>query len=479
MRNLILHQIHVQNLLKNDSKIDNLHPIGYWLDEFSKILVIIDSEFKILIFSYENSDPFSNFTLKRTIELEEVLSRNSQGLEILSYLMSFISETPEIDLSNSAIKILIYKNEDESLHMLLSSGIYINLDTTTEKFIIDSFLPPSCDTKILCAELSPNLENILIVASDFKIMLINYEFEIIIDWKDLDDGDMSDISKDNFICKEASASWRGDSAFFCVLYEINGGRKCLVRDNKFVIFKGPARADNKVVFSVAEAPLKNLSNIVSWQPSGSLISFFQEGVVSEENTKISALERAGVIFSEKNCLRHGDFFIEPIANLNQYSVDKIKLSAKFLKWNMDLPLLIVYFNTLNLISIYHRSNYDWTLKYSYYLNPGEKLFSLKFSDVLSLRLYTLLTNGKFCTIEFKLDYQNSLNNYNFSDNNGTISVLAGNKIKLTPLGSVNIPPPLCLETIKFNKNRTPPFILSYWRNYIFILSDNCIDLIKI
>lgn len=494
MRNLILHQTHIQSLLGVNTD-SNTFPMGYWLDEFSKVLCILDSELKILIFSYENSDAFSNFTLKKTVELEMILG-SGDGFEILTSLMNFVNshgdQSRSIDITNSLIKLLIYKNEDESVHLILASGIYLNIDTESEKYKIQNLFANFTEDinqsqkNILTAEVSPNLEYILLVASNFKIQLINYEFEPILTWKDLDDLDGSNPELDSFLCQSASVSWRGDSAFFCVLYSINGGRKCLVRDTKFNIIKGPARADNKVVFSTAEGVNKNLGNLISWQPSGSLIAYFQEGVLWDESTRVNHCDRAGVLFSEKNCLRHGEFWIEK-QNLNTMSntnsvnsnSENIKLTAKFLKWNMDLPLLAVYFDSINLVAIFHRSNYEWSLKYSYYLKENEKLFSLKFSDALSLRIYSLFTNGKFCTTEYKFEYQNSLNNYNFSDNNGSVSVISGRKIKLTPLGVANIPPPLCFETIKINDTRTPPYLLSHWKNFIFVLSDDNIDYIVI
>jgi len=57
--------------------------------------------------------------------------------------------------------------------------------------------------------------------------------------------------------KEAQISWRGDSAIFVVNFYINGGFKCLTRDaqNDMKVTKGPARADDKAVFSVSEKPL--------------------------------------------------------------------------------------------------------------------------------------------------------------------------------------------------------------------------------
>jgi len=40
------------------------------------------------------------------------------------------------------------------------------------------------------------------------------------------------------------------------------------------VSKGPARADDKSVFSVSEKPQKNLQKSVSFMPSGSLVAGF-------------------------------------------------------------------------------------------------------------------------------------------------------------------------------------------------------------
>lgn len=55
---------------------------------------------------------------------------------------------------------------------------------------------------------------------------------------------------------------------------INGGRKCLTRDVQagLKVSKGPARADDKVVFSVSEKPNPSLHKCVSFMPSGSLVA---------------------------------------------------------------------------------------------------------------------------------------------------------------------------------------------------------------
>lgn len=124
------------------------------------------------------------------------------------------------------------------------------------------------------------------------------------------------------------------------------------------------------------------------------------------------------------------------------------------------------------INVYYRSNYDWSLKYS---RKTSRLVSAKFSDSLPLRAFLLSEDGKFEVMDFKMEYQNSLINNNFCSDNGTISVLSANKLKLTPLRYVNMPPPMCLEELELNNS--PPFIVNWWKNYLFVLSNSTIEII--
>ncbi len=99
----------------------------------------------------------------------------------------------------------------------------------------------------------------------------------------------------------------------------------------------------------------------------------------------------------------------------------------------------------------------------------------KFSDSIPLRAFLLSESGNFEVLDFKMEYQNSLSNNNFPIDNGSISVISSNKIKLTPLRYVNMPPPMCLEEIHINNN--PPFIINWWKNYCFAISNNTIEVI--
>ena len=67
------------------------------------------------------------------------------------------------------------------------------------------------------------------------------------------------------------------------------------------VSKGPARADDKSVFSVSEKPLLNLQKPVCFMPSGSLVAGF-----SWRTLPNGSILRE-IHFWERNGLRHGEF----------------------------------------------------------------------------------------------------------------------------------------------------------------------------
>jgi hypothetical protein len=87
----------------------------------------------------------------------------------------------------------------------------------------------------------------------------------------------------------------------------------------------------------------------------------------------------------------------------------------------------------------------------------------------------LSEEGKFDILDFKMEYQSSLINNNLCSDNGTISVVSANKVKLTPLRYVNMPPPMCLQEIELNNS--PPFVIDWWKNYLIVLSNSTIEII--
>lgn len=114
---------------------------------------------------------------------------------------------------------------------------------------------------ILTGAWAPNQEYFAVATGGGKIVVFTPEFDVLYE-ADIDDGDMTFKDGDEVdpTVHDAEISWRGDSSIFVINYKINGGRKCLTRDmqSSLQVAKSNARADNQVVFSVAEAPVPSL-----------------------------------------------------------------------------------------------------------------------------------------------------------------------------------------------------------------------------
>jgi len=222
MRNFLIQQTFIQTLVPSK-------PISFWLDEFSKIVVILDSELQVSVFTYD--EIFAIFKLELFIDLNLVIKNDES-------LLKEIATTKQI----------IYKNEDNIVFIFTESGKRVKITNNHESLQVT-------DKDIIAVDLSPNQENLVIISQDFKLYLFNFDFELI-NCCDLDDGEQSDVSFDKNVCKEASITWRGDNQYFATLFSINGGKKCLIRDLKLKVFKSPSKADGKIVFSLSEAPVQ-------------------------------------------------------------------------------------------------------------------------------------------------------------------------------------------------------------------------------
>lgn len=89
------------------------------------------------------------------------------------------------------------------------------------------------------------------------------------------------------------------------------------------MIKGPARADDLSVFSVAEKPIAFLQRPICFMPSGSLVAGFQKRPVPGDQQVQKELA-----FWEKNGLRHGEFVLPDQS-----------LDVMHLEFNLDSTLL--------------------------------------------------------------------------------------------------------------------------------------------
>ena len=450
MRNLILKQIHNESLINLSPSFQDINNIILLssIDEASNSIILFTSDLKIYIIEYSFLSPS---LCKYEIELDSVLCNYSDLM---------LSLTELLDKKINPFLYIFYKAEIETIILVLKSGEIFNIPINDQKSkLILNLCDKKINNEIISIEISPNQEYIIAVLSNFKTIVLSYDTLNKINECDLDDGDLSDISKDKNICREAYISFKSSGDLFGIAYTINNGVKCMVRDSKLKLIKGPGRADDTIVFSVAEKPLSKFEPILSFMPSGSLIAFFDK-----ENNKI--------IFSEKNCLYHGEFNIV----LDNNKIKNIS-KMKFIKWSLDKPMLLLIFETeLNnnggkkeYLQIYYRSNYEWTLKYEINKKSGTNILNAAFSDFNRDQIMLIYNDKSIEFIIFELEYTSSLlDGNNFNNNFGEICSLYNNgKIRYSPIGVVNIPPPMALVNLDGNKGKK----FLWYNNYFFSLSN--------
>ena len=451
MRNLILKQIHNESLKSLSPSLEDINNkiLLTSIDESSNTIILLTSDLKIFLIEYDFLSP-SN--LKHEIELDSTLC---------DYSDLMLSLMDQIEKKINPFLYIFYKAEIETIILILKSGEIFNIPTNDQKSkLIQNICDKNINNEIIAIEISSNQEYIIAVLSNFKILALSYDTLSKINECDLDDGDLSDISKDNNICKKAYISFKSSGDLFSIAYTINEGVKCLVRDTQLKLIKGPGRADDNIVFSVGEKPLKKLEPICSFMPSGTLIAFFDK-----ENNKI--------IFSEKNCLCHGEFNII----LDKNKIKNIS-EMKFIKWSLDKPMLLLVFEVEQnnskekneYIQIYFRSNYEWTLKYEIIKKNDKKIIKSLFSDFTRDQIIILYNDKSIEFINFDLEYTSSLHDgNNFNNNYGEIcTVYNNNKIRYSPMGIVNIPPPMALVNLDNNKGNK----YLWYNNYFFSFSNN-------
>ncbi|QDS76491.1 hypothetical protein FKW77_005248 [Venturia effusa] len=214
--------------------------------------------------------------------------------------------------------------------------------------------------------------------------------------------------------KKAWITWRGDGAFVAV-NTVEGGARRMIR-----VYSREGTLD-----SVSE-PTDYLEGSITWRPAGNLIA----GVKRTD-------EKAQVVFFERNGLRHGTFAL-------RMTEEELKKSGSIkLHWNVDSTALAVCFD--DKIQLWTMGNYHYYLK-------QEIIFSAHSTCWHPEKSLRLAIQGEDQILLLDYAFSAAKGSTNGPHDFGTLAVIDGSSLKLTPMRTANVPPPMALHELEVGDN---------------------------
>lgn len=216
-----------------------------------------------------------------------------------------------------------------------------------------------------------------------------------------------------------SISWRGDGQFVAV-------NSILDAEPKRRIIRVYSREG--VLESVSE-PINGLEGTVSWKPSGQTIAGIQRND-----------DEIDVVFFERNGLRHGEFSLR----LDRSEMESIGSSID-LRWNVDSTVLAVALR--DRIQLWTVSNYHWYLKQVIHFDDtNSKTAAIPvWHSEKPLDISCILANQvRQLSYTFEVSRGSTKPPYDV----GLVAVIDGKKLKLTPLRTANVPPPMAFDEVE-------------------------------
>ncbi|CAO3564635.1 unnamed protein product [Mortierella alpina] len=211
-------------------------------------------------------------------------------------------------------------------------------------------------------------------------------------------------------------SWRGDGTYFC----------CSSKDKR--LGRRVIRVYNReAILQTTSESVDMLEHGLSWRPSGNLIASSQR-----------LPHRHDIVFFERNGLRHGEFTLRE-AN------DAV---VKELAWNCDSTVLAVWLERANgsCIQLWTMNNYKWYMKQELLFNgEGSAVASLQWDVESALLLHVVTQSGSYQRNQYCWD--NYINESLSPNNLGTVAVVDGANLMVTPFRVMNVPPPMCAFTL--------------------------------
>ncbi|PNS13996.1 Elongator complex protein 1 [Sphaceloma murrayae] len=211
---------------------------------------------------------------------------------------------------------------------------------------------------------------------------------------------------------ETTITWRGDGAY-AAISTVEEGKRRMIR----------VYSRDGILDSVSE-PVDGLEGALSWRPSGNLIA----GIQSQLSGDVR------VVFFERNGLRHGEF---PLRICDSTSARPDWSTRTSLAWSTDSSVLAVSFK--DRIQLWTMGNYHYYLKQEVSLSLQANAASNNWHPEKPLSL-AASSSEDLCILNYAL--QVSGGSTNPPDDLGSLAVVDGSSLKITPMRLANVPPPM-------------------------------------
>ncbi|XP_048252379.1 elongator complex protein 1-like isoform X2 [Haliotis rufescens] len=301
---------------------------------------------------------------------------------------------------------------------------------------------------------SPDLEVLVLATGDETLIMMTREFDPIteISQHPQDTGDAAFVTvgwgkketqfhgsegkaaaqKKDKSCRSATPwddcrpriSWRGDGQFFVVssISPDTGGRQLHVwtRDCSH---------------HSSSEPVDGLEQPLAWRPSGGLVACSH-----------MRPNKHDVVFFEKNGLRHGEFTLP-------FPVNTVKVREVL--WNMESTVLAVWCEEMgpdhtnqhpeqhipvSYVQLWTVNNYHWYLKQSLQFSPEERVMDVQWNPEHGYRMHIMCSGAQYLQYTWSWSTCHSLGKS--ADDMATVTVIDGEKVLVTPMRQMVVPPPL-------------------------------------
>ncbi|KAJ7496599.1 pol II transcription elongation factor [Mycena latifolia] len=248
-------------------------------------------------------------------------------------------------------------------------------------------------------------------------------------------------------------SWRGDGAFFVV--------SSLSPASEAQRYRTLRVYDRQAALQSTSEAVPGLEHAMAWRPSGNLIVGtqrfgFEGGGVGKEG-------RHDIVFFERNGLRHGEFPVRvsdlAIAPGPRVQGWKWGYRVKELSWSSDSNVLGLWIekDEGDIFQLWTTGNYHWYLKHEMPA-PASSFGPGRFTSIEwhpEQALHVVLTTST-TIIRRTYAWETCVSSTRPPNDSGTVAVLDGSKILLTPFRIQNVPPPMSSHQLALSPPRPPP-----------------------